>query len=98
MASTKNIHELLCCTYIWDTVQEKGVWHKIGKMGSFILLLLYTHTETNLMKLLNKISIALREHSVKKKKSTLSKKLRKFFSATNESLAMEFCTLLDEDF
>lgn len=79
-------------------MQEKGVWHKIGKTGSFILLLLYTHTGANLMKQLNKISIALREHSVKEKKSTLSKKLRKFFSATNESLAIELCTLPDEDF
>lgn len=66
MVSTKNIDALLGCTYIWDTVQEKGVWHKMGKVGSFILFLLYTHRGVNLVKQLNKITIAAKTRDSEK--------------------------------
>lgn len=75
MVSTKNIHALLGCTYIWDTVQDKGVWHKMGKMRSFILLLLYIHTGVNLVKQLNKISISAKSRHTGKNTQRRRKKI-----------------------
>lgn len=99
LVSTKNIHALLGCTYIWDTVQEKAVWHKMAKIGSFLLFLLYTHTGVNLLKQSNKISITVKSRLQRK---TPSEGEKVYLEHETEEiifcLAIEFCTLPGEDF